>query len=323
MTNQLGHFFVVLFTTILSLSLPNITLAQNNPTTTPNAEYIVTTYDSTTLLPPDTTAVIAGFDGDEAFGVMPTDSMSSTMSATLTDSIAYTPKYDPTHHFHPAEWIVPGAAAVFGALCVNTSWGKKLREKGHRTFSGMGLNKVSVDNYLQYAPAALVYGLNLCGVKGQHNFKDRTIILAMSYAMMATVVNVAKYTFKEKRPDTNAHNSFPSGHTATAFVGAEYLFQEYRATQPWIGYTAYAIATGVAYLRMHNDRHWANDVLAGAAVGMLSTKMAYWLYPKIFRESTGKKSIRKNKSQRANKTALFGMPYYQDHSAGINMALVF
>lgn len=66
---------------------------------------------------------------------------------------------------------------------------------------------------------------------------------------------------------------------------------------------------------MHNDRHWANDVLAGAAVGMLSTKFAYWLYPKLFRKS--------DCSKRMKRTAFFGMPYYQDKAAGVNVAMVF
>lgn len=106
-----------------------------------------------------------------------------------------------------------------------------------------------------------------------------------------------------------------SRHTATAFVGAEMLYQEYRTTHPWIGYTAYGLSAAVAYLRMHNDRHWANDILAGAAVGMLSTKFAYWLYPKLFRKS--------DCSKRMKRTAFFGMPYYQDKAAGVNVAMVF
>ena len=198
----------------------------------------------------------------------------------LDNAFSYDPykdKEDPTHHFRAAEWLIPGGVAVFGAICVNASWGKNLRENLHNTFSQKGLNKTSIDNYIQYAPAALTLGLGLCGVKGQHAFKDRAIIMMMSYATMAIVVNAAKYTFKEKRPDSSSRNSFPSGHTATAFVGAEMLYQEYRTTHPWIGYTAYGLSAAVAYLRMHNDRHWANDVLAGAAVGMLSTKFAYWL----------------------------------------------
>ncbi len=123
-----------------------------------------------------------------------------------------------------------------------------------------------VDNYLRYAPMVVAYGAYFAGWKGQHNFKDRTILLAMSAATMAAVVNVSKRAFKEQRPDSGAKNSFPSGHTATAFMGAEFLWQEYRTTQPWLGYTGYGLAALTGYLRMHNERHWVNDVVAGAAI---------------------------------------------------------
>lgn len=263
----------------------------------------------------DTVSTAAdGFDyeGDSLFSVA--DSVINE-KAVAADTAAVATYPDPTHHFRTAEWLIPGGVAVFGAICVNASWGKNLRENLHNTFSQKGLNNTSIDNYIQYAPAVATLGLGLCGVKGQHAFKDRAIIMMMSYATMAIVVNAAKYTFKEKRPDSSSRNSFPSGHTATAFVGAEMLYQEYRNTHPWIGYTAYGLSAAVAYLRMHNDRHWANDVLAGAAVGMLSTKFAYWLYPKIFRE--------KKRENRMKRTAFFGMPYYQDRTAGVNVAMVF
>ncbi len=221
---------------------------------------------------------------------------------------------DLTHRIRPAEWIVPGAAAVLGAVCVKSSWGTKARRSLQHTLSAHGKQHTSVDDYIQYAPTVVAYALPLCGVKSTHGLKDRTLLLAMSYATMGIAVNVSKRAFKEKRPDSGARNSFPSGHTATAFMGAEYLWQEYRHTHPLIGYGGYVVATAVGFMRIHNDRHWANDVLAGAAVGMLSTKFAYWLYPKIFRESP-----RRSKGN----AAFVGMPYYSTEGAGVNMALVF
>lgn len=63
---------------------------------------------------------------------------------------------------------------------------------------------------MQYSPMLAVYGLNLLGIDGKHKFWDRTGILAFSYATMGIIVNSMKYAFKEKRPDNNARNSFPS-----------------------------------------------------------------------------------------------------------------
>ena len=153
--------------------------------------------------------------------------------------------------------------------------------------------KFTIDDFSQYVPAASVYGLNAFGVKGKHNFKDRTIILGTSYIIMSASVLSLKSIAKVERPDGSAFNSFPSGHTATAFAGAEFLWQEYKDVSIWYGISGYVIATGTGIFRMYNDRHWLTDVVAGAGIGILSTKIAYWLNPfiqkKIFnsRESNG------------------------------------
>lgn len=279
-------------TTFLRTLLISILLI---PCATLQAQDIVVEYDTTTLLPPDTAAVVVGFGTDDAFGVTP---------KPMVD--------DPTHRVRPAEWIVPGAVAVGSALCVKSAWGKRFRNWVRDGISQKGKHTTSADDYLQFVPLVAGYGLDFCGVKAQHGFVDRTILLAISTVTVTAATYAAKKIFKEKRPDEDALNSFPSGHTARTFMGAELLWQEYRHTQPWIGYTGYAVAATVAYLRMYNDRHWANDVLAGAAVGMLSTKFAYWLYPKIFKEH-----------KRKNTATAFGMPYYNAGGAGVSLAVVF
>ena len=186
-------------------------------------------------------------------------------------------------------------------------------QKVQDLLSAKGRNKIKFDDYMQYSPMVAVYGLNLAGVKGKHSFKGRTIILAMSYATMGMIVNTMKYSFKEKRPDSNTRNSFPSGHTATAFMGAEFLYREYRDVSPWIGYAGYAIAAITGYLRIYNDRHYLNDVVAGACIGVLSTKLAYWLYPKIFKKSECYKEH----------VAIVTLPYYSAKEVGLNMCICF
>jgi hypothetical protein len=143
--------------------------------------------------------------------------------------------------------------------------------------------KLPIDDYLQYAPAAAVYGLNLAGIKGRHNFVDRTIIYAMSDIVLRVVVSSGKSLTKKLRPDGSNYLSFPSGHTAHAFASAEFLRQEYKDVSPWYGYAGYAVAMATGYLRMYNNRHWFSDVAAGAGIGIASTKIAYWLYPRIQR----------------------------------------
>lgn len=278
--------FLRLFETILFCFVLFVSTASR-------AQDTVIECDSAQILPPDTNAVVSGCDADTMFSVA---------------------EYkDPTHRVRPAEWIVPSVAAVGGALCVKTAWGKQFRHWAQKNLSRHGEKKVLADNYMPYVPAAAVYALDLCGVKAQHCFLDRTIILGMSAVTMVAVTKGAKMAFKESRPDGNGKDAFPSGHTAISFMCAEFLWKEYRASKPWIGYTGYALAAGVAYLRVHNNRHWVSDVVAGAAVGMLSTKFAYWLYPKLFKEH--KRGVKK--------AVAFGAPFYSGKEAGVNFALLF
>jgi membrane-associated phospholipid phosphatase len=140
---------------------------------------------------------------------------------------------------------------------------------------------VTIDNYLQFAPAAAVYGLNMAGIHGDHNFLDRSMIYILSNLIMNASVFAVKNISHEQRPNGDDYLSFPSGHTAEAFLSAEFLMQEYKNVSLWYGVGGYAIATSVAYLRMYNNKHWFSDVVAGAGFGILSTRLAYILYPEI------------------------------------------
>jgi membrane-associated phospholipid phosphatase len=152
-------------------------------------------------------------------------------------------------------------------------------------------NRFSIDDFSQYSPALAVYALDAAGVKAKHRLADRTLVLGTAYFIMGTTVNVLKITGRVQRPDGSSTNSFPSGHTATVFMGAEFLYQEYKDRSAWYGIAGYAVATSTGLFRMFNNRHWLTDVAAGAGIGILSTKFAYLLYPylrrKLFPRRTG------------------------------------
>jgi hypothetical protein len=137
------------------------------------------------------------------------------------------------------------------------------------------------DNYLQYAPGLSVYALNAMGIKGKNNFRDRTLTYLLANLMMGVTVQSLKSITKVVRPDGRGTNAFPSGHTATAFTGAEFLRQEYKDVSPWYGIAGYTAAAATGIMRMYNNKHWLRDVVAGAGFGILSTQLAYWLEPKI------------------------------------------
>jgi membrane-associated phospholipid phosphatase len=56
--------------------------------------------------------------------------------------------------------------------------------------------------------------------------------------------------------------------------------------------SGYPIAIFTGVYRALNNKHWVGDVVAGAGFGILSTEIAYWLYPKINHGSLKTKKIR-------------------------------
>lgn len=142
---------------------------------------------------------------------------------------------------------------------------------------------VEIDNYTQYLPAAVMFGLKAFGVESRSKWGEMMTADAFSVAIMAAGVNSLKYTAKLRRPDGSSNNSFPSGHTATAFMTATMLNKEYGHYSPWIGMGAYATATATGLMRMANNRHWMSDVLAGAGIGIMSTEFGYWISDAIFK----------------------------------------
>ena len=104
--------------------------------------------------------------------------------------------------------------------------------------------KTGIDDYLQFFGPAAVVGLKLGGYEGRSDWPRLLASAGLSYAIMAGFVNGIKYTAKEMRPDGSTANSWPSGHTATAFVGASLLHKEYGLTRsPWFSVAGYGMAT--------------------------------------------------------------------------------
>lgn len=131
------------------------------------------------------------------------------------------------------------------------------------------------DNYLQYAPIAAVYGLNVLGVMGKNDVGNATVLLIKTEILTTAVVQGLKYATHEVRPDGSDDHSFPSGHTAQAFAAATFLHKEYGDRSVWYSIGGYAVATSVGAMRILNNRHWLPDVLTGAGIGILSTNIVY------------------------------------------------
>lgn len=206
-------------------------------------------------------------------------------------------------------YLAPGLMIAYGFAAIENDGLKRLNaELKDESYAEHPHNKRVIDNYLQFAPAVMVYGLDAAGIKARHSLKDRSMLFLMSGMITTGSVFTIKKLSHQLRPDGSDYFSFPSGHTAEAFANAEFLRQEYKDVSPWYGVAGYAVAATTGYLRMYNNKHWLSDVVAGAGVGIASAKLAYWLYPKFQR------LIGMDK-----KPKIILLPKYQDKSIGFGL----
>ena len=145
-----------------------------------------------------------------------------------------------------------------------------------------------VDDYFRYLPVIVVYSLNAFGIKGKSNFIDRSALYLISNLLLSKSVDFLKDKTQRMRPSNTDSRAFPSGHAALAFGAAEFMRLEYKDVSPWYGYAAYAAAATTGAIKIIENAHWLSDVLAGAGVGILSTRVAYYVYP-IGKEILGRK----------------------------------
>lgn len=104
---------------------------------------------------------------------------------------------------------------------------------------------------------------------------------AKSVGVAVGTAYILKQVVDKKRPDFDPNNprydSFPSGHTTSAFVSAAFMERRYG----WkVGVPAYLVAAWVGYSRVYAERHDWWDVLGGATIGTASS----YLFTKAYKK---------------------------------------
>ena len=185
-------------------------------------------------------------------------------------------------YFKPVTLIVPGTFAVYVALKPAISG---IRNLDNDIMAQMKNNHPNfhthADDYLMWEPSASLYVMDAFKVKTKHTFKEHLLLDAGSIVITGGI----GYVMRQVSGHISAYNSqgteFPSGHTANAFRGAEIIHQELKDDHKLLSYSGYLVATSVGVLRIYNKDHLLTEVLAGAALGMLSTKLTYWIFDKV------------------------------------------
>ena len=201
----------------------------------------------------------------------------STQTVPVSDSTMVAPDNTAATQFRATDLILPGSLIAVGTFGMYSKWFHGIREDVRDQMNDWrGNHRIHLDDYMKFMPLTAHLALGLAGVKGRHSNRERLCLTFTSYAIMSMTAYTMKFTMREHRPDNGEPNSYPSGHCATVFLGAELVRMEYGTAY---GIAAYAMATGVAFLRIYNGRHWLNDVIGGAGVGILAARIGRWLLP--------------------------------------------
>ncbi len=184
------------------------------------------------------------------------------------------------HSFRPQGVLAPAILITSGSVLAGSEFLRTQVDIPLHDWSQRdGHSRFAADDYLQYSPLLAVPVMKVCGFESQHDWRDLVSLSAGTCLFNLALTLGLKHTLRRERPYPGTFNSFPSGHTSTAFMGAELLRREYGKEYPGMAVAGYVVATGVGCLRVYNNRHWASDVVAGAGIGILSASLTYWLAP--------------------------------------------
>lgn len=114
-----------------------------------------------------------------------------------------------------------------------------------------------------------------------HNWPRFAVNTLASVGVAYIGKTALKAMIKEERPDHSDNKSFPSGHASMAFAAARSIDKEFRKDCIWIPIAGYAAATAIGIERVASDRHHWYDVVAGAAIGVGSAELTWWLSDKL------------------------------------------
>ncbi|UZR96427.1 phosphatase PAP2 family protein [Chondrinema litorale] len=135
-----------------------------------------------------------------------------------------------------------------------------------------------IDDLMQYVPIAEIYIADIVGVKAKNHWFDQTKYLIISNVITSSLTQAGKRIINKQRPNGSDY-SFPSGHTSFSFTNSAVLFEEFRDSSTGLAYSGYFLTSTVGALRVINNKHWLSDVLVGAGLGILVTKLVYHYEP--------------------------------------------
>lgn len=176
------------------------------------------------------------------------------------------------------EIILPASLIMVGSALSGSRLEKELKNSLHDGTVRETDFSLPIDDIIQYVPIVELYTADLLGIKSKNHWFDQTKYLVIANIITAGLTHTGKRLFNKQRPD-GADHAFPSGHTSFSFTNASVLYEEFKDTAPIFAYSGYAVTSVVGGLRVVNNKHWLSDVLVGAGLGILVTKLVYHFKP--------------------------------------------
>jgi len=181
-----------------------------------------------------------------------------------------------------------GTLLATGAVAFTSSYDTDIRDKvggikgttlDHVTDAG----SIAGDPFLHLGLAAAVYGGGI--LADSPKYRELGEMLGEAAILADATTFILKSATGRARPNTGSgsgsfrpfrfaadYDALPSMHTASSFAMASVVASA--ADSPLIGIGAYAAAAFVGFSRIYQDKHWASDVVLGAAVGELCGRVA-------------------------------------------------
>lgn len=171
--------------------------------------------------------------------------------------------------------ILPVSLGVTGIVVKETNFREYFQQKVQNS---KFRTNTKIDDYIQYTPIAQLYIADIYSSKTKNEVFQQTKNLAIAEIFTAIIVESIKHTANIKRP--NGHDfSFFSGHTSQSFTGATALYLEYKDSNKLYALSGYGFSTLTGVLRVTNNKHWLSDVLVGAGIGIISTRLVWYVNP--------------------------------------------
>lgn len=168
----------------------------------------------------------------------------------------------------------------------------------HNRIKGLDGFLVFVTN-TAYVTAALITiaVIAFAFIRKNAGLKNKGLQLLSAFVLNSVVINILKYTVNRTRPfktdklieklSTGGSPSFPSGHTADAFLIAFSLTLLF-PKQKWLLLLVWLWAMLVGYTRLALGVHYPSDVLGSIVVGGLVAAVVHFFFVKKYRRPSGK-----------------------------------